>query len=203
MLLQKFIYMGLAATAVSAVPMAASTSDSLARRDLPTVQGAFDKVGAAIDKLIDAVNSFDGDNNKLTALLETSEAISKMNLEGAELVKKSPIMGLGDAIAIMNPTSVIREKVDKVMNAFVSKKELLEKAGVGSVVLDQMIAQRKAADELAAAILANLPMQWLVGPIATPIAATITDALNSGITKWGGTPPPPPGEFSRYPNQLY
>jgi len=183
MLLRALFYAGLTASAVSANP--------LGKRDLPTVQAAFDKVGIAIDKLIGLVQGFDGDLDKLPNLLETSESITKMNLEGAGLVKASPAMGITDALTIVNPTLIIQEKVNKVMGAFLEKKEPLEKAGVKDVVMDQMIAQRKAADELAAAILGNLPMPALLGVIAKPIAKTITDALDTGIRNWGGTPPPP------------
>jgi len=194
MLFHSLLYIGLTATAVSAVPLGASNSKALTQRDLPTVQAAFDKVGAAIDKLVEAVNGYDGDPNKLAVLLESSEAISKMNSEGAEVVKTSPAMGIMDALAIISPTMVIQDKVNKVMKAFRDKKDALEKAGVKDVVVEQMIKQRHAADDLAGAILGNLPLPSLIGPIAGPIAATITDALNAGITEWGGTPPPAPGK---------
>jgi len=194
MLFHSLLCLGLTAAGVSAVPMAASNSKSLAHRDLPTVQAAFDKVGAAIDKLIEAVNAFDGDANKLAVLLESSEAISKMNTEGAGVVQSSPAMGIMDALAIISPTMVIQGKVNGVMKAFRDKKDVLEKAGVKEVVVEQMIKQRHAADDLAGAILGNLPLPSLIGPIAGPIAATITDALNAGITEWGGTPPPAPAK---------
>jgi hypothetical protein len=191
MLLKAFLCIGLTATAVSAAPAAASGSSSLVKRDLPAVTASFDNVSKALDKLIDAVTGFDGDLDKLPVLLETSESITKMNLEGAAKVKASPTMGIMDALNIINPTLGIQEKVNKVMGAFMEKKDLLEKAGVKDVVLDQMIAQRKAADELAGAITGNLPMPGLLGAIAKPIAKTITDALDVGIKNWGGTPPPP------------
>jgi hypothetical protein len=157
---------------------------------MPAVQAAFAQVGAAVDKMIEAVNAFDGDITKLTPLLETSLAISKMNSEGAATVKASKTMGLTDAITLVPMTSALQEKVAKVIAALASKKDALEKAGAKDVVLDQMMTQRKSADELAAAILGNLPMPALTGPIAGPIAATITDTINAGITAWGGTPPP-------------
>lgn len=190
MLLLAFLCISLTATSVSAGPLGISASGTLNRRDMPAVQAAFAQVGAAVDKMIEAVNAFDGDITKLTPLLETSLAISKMNSEGAATVKASKTMGLTDAITLVPMTSALQEKVAKVIAALASKKDALEKAGAKDVVLDQMMTQRKSADELAAAILGNLPMPALTGPIAGPIAATITDTINAGITAWGGTPPP-------------
>jgi len=187
MLLRSLLCIGLTATTVSASPLGASASGTL---DLPTVQAAFDKVSAAIDKMIASVNAFDGNVEKLPPILETSLAIAKMNSEGAVLVKASKTMGITDALAIVPPTLAIQEKVLAVVAALNAKKEALTTAGAKDTVLEQMMDQRKSADELAAAILGNLPLPALIGPIAAPIAATITDALNSGITAWGGTPPP-------------
>jgi len=189
MLFQTILRVALMATLASASPLGASASGTL---DLPTVQAAFNKVSAAIDRMIESVNAFDGDVQKLPPILETSLAIAKMNSEGAVLVKQSPTMGITDALAIVPPTLAIQEKVMAIVAALNAKKDALEKAGAKEIVLEQMYGQRKSADELAAAILGNLPLPALIGPIAAPIAATITDALNAGITAWGGTPPPTP-----------
>jgi len=190
MLLSALLCIGLTATSVSASPLGASASGSLARRDLPAVQAAFDQVGKAIDKMIESVDAFDGDATKLLPILETSLAIAKMNSDGAKTVASSKTMGLTDAISLVPMTSSLQEKVAKVVASLAAKKEALEKAGAKDAVLDQMMQQRKSADELAAAILGNLPMPALTGPIAGPIAATITTTLDGGITAWGGTPPP-------------
>jgi hypothetical protein len=170
--------------------MGAFASGTLIRRDLPAVQAAFDQVGKAIDKMTAAVDAFDGDATKLMPILETSLAIAKMNSEGAKTVKASKTMGLTDAISLVPMTSALQEKVAKVVASLAAKKDMLEKAGAHDAVLDQMMQQRAAADELTAAILGNLPMPALTGPIAAPIAATITNTLDGGITAWGGTPPP-------------
>jgi Hydrophobic surface binding protein A len=190
MRLSALLCIGLTATSVSASPLAASASGTLNRRDLPAVQAAFDQVGKAIDKMIESVDAFDGDATKLLPILETSLAIAKMNSDGAKTVAASKTMGLTDAISLVPMTSALQEKVAKVVASLANKKEALEKAGAKDAVLDQMMQQRKSADELAAAILGNLPMPALTGPIAGPIAATITNTLDGGITAWGGTPPP-------------
>jgi len=192
MLLRAFLCVSLTATALLASPLGASASGSLAPLDLPTVQAAFEKVSAAVDKMTEAVNAYDGDELKLPAILESSVAISKMNTEGAEVVKKSKTMGIMDALTLVGLTQALQEKVVKVVAALNTKKDMLEKAGAKAEVLDQMMVQRKAADVLTAAVLGNLPLPSLIGPIASAVAATITDALNAGITAWGGTPPPVP-----------
>jgi hypothetical protein len=159
---------------------------------MPAVTAAFDKVSKAIDIMIAAVQAFDGDEQKLPPILESSLAISKMNSEGAVTVKASKAMGLTDAISLIPLTQALQEKVVKVNDALIAKKDILIKAGAKDIVLDQMMAQRKAADELTIAVLGNLPLPAFIGPIAAPIADTITQALNAGITAWGGTPPPSP-----------
>src|ERR1700761_9605655 len=103
---QSVLYLGLAASAVSAAPSV------LAPADMPTIQSSFDKIIVGIDKMVGLVNAFDGDKSKVPIFLAASSAIEKEVSDGAAAIKKSPAMAFADVLNILGPTTLMQTKVD-------------------------------------------------------------------------------------------
>jgi hypothetical protein len=192
MLFQSFLGLGLLAMASIAAPSGAEQAGFLAPMDMPTVQSTFDKITAGINKMVASVNAFDGDAAKLDPILADAAAIAKDVSDGARTIKGSPAMGIADVLGILGPTMSMQQKVQEIVNALNAKKAEIEKAGAVPRVVEELTKQRLAADELSASILGNLPFSSFLAPIAGPIAAGITAALDQGIVGFGGTPPPQP-----------
>ena len=184
MQLKRIFLLASIATSAIAAPIQEETNNALVQRDLATVQQVFNSIMATIDKMVGVVEKFDGSPDQLVAVQTASEEILKIMDEGTQKIKSSPTMGLMDAINIITPTGTLGGKVDGVIQALGSKKAEFDKLNVSAVVLEQLKAQRASAENLSAAILANLPMPSLLGAIAGPIAKQITNKLDDGIKQW-------------------
>jgi len=178
----------LLATAVVAKPIDTTTLDVLAPLDLPTVQTVFTAVQEKIDKMVAQVKEFTGDTKQMEPILAASSDILAALNDGAGKISSSPAMGIADALGILGPVGTMASKVDEIVSALTVKKETFDKASVTAVVIQQLQDQRLAADKLAKAIVANLPLPGLIGPIAAPIAKQFTDKLEGGLKAFGAEP---------------
>lgn len=70
------------------------------------------------------------------------------------------------------------------MDALGKQKVAITKAGGKDKIKVALQAEKDAADGLVASIKANLPLQSVTGPVAGPIAATITNELIRGVKEW-------------------
>lgn len=177
--------LGLASVAVAAPAMTAAQKAQSAQ-DLATVQAVFNDVQAGIDVMVQAVKTYTGEPAALASIQSGSDNLMKIINDGAKKVAASTAMGLADAIGVLGPVSTLGSKVDEIVLALAEKKETFTKLSLQQVVIDDLKAQKGAADELVKAILANLPMPGLLGIIAGPIAKGITDKIDNGIKQWGG-----------------
>jgi len=163
---------------------ALATPINSAKMDLPSVQATFDNIQQGIDKMISHVKIFKGEKDVLDAIIADSNGILAAIAEGTEKVAKSPAMGITDALNILAPVQILASKVEEVVLVLASKKETIGKAQADAAILGELQKQKTGADGLVKVILANLPMPGLIGPIAGPIAKSITDKLENGIRLW-------------------
>jgi hypothetical protein len=180
MQLKTIISLGFASMAV-AVPAIASTREKF---DLPAITDTFTNIQNGIDKMAQDVRAYKGDPQQLAVIQTDSGSLQKIIQDGTAKIKTSPAMGLMDAIGVLGPVGVLSSKVDDVITALASNKETFTKMNVGGVVVQDLKVQKAAADQLVAAILANLPLLSLLGIIAGPIAKQVTDKLDAGIKAW-------------------
>jgi len=164
---------------------APTVAGTMAPLDLVSVTDTFNAIQAGIDKMVANVKAYTGDSAAQVAAIQSeSDNVLKIIRDGTDKVAKSPAMGIADAIGILGPVGTLSSKVDEIINALASKKEVLTKNNLASVVLKDLQDQKNAAEKLVTAILNNLPLPSLLGIIAAPIAKQITDKLDAGAKSW-------------------
>jgi len=175
----------------AAVAAALASAEILAPADITTMQETFDHIFTGIDNMVVNINKFKAEDAAgVQAIIGDSNIITKAINDGTAKIKKSQAMALPDLLAILGPVMVMENKVGEVVDALSARKADLEKVGASKAVLQELVAEKAAADGLVAAILANLPMSSVVGVVAKPIAAMITNRLDKGVKEWGGTSAP-------------
>jgi len=164
---------------------APTVAGTMAPLDLVSVTDTFNAIQAGIDKMVANVKAYTGGSAAQVAAIQSdSDNVLKIIRDGTDKVAKSPAMGIADAIGILGPVGTLSSKVDEIINALASKKEVLTKNNLASVVLKDLQDQKNAAEKLVTAILNNLPLPSLLGAIAAPIAKQITDKLDAGAKSW-------------------
>jgi len=175
--------------AVAAFAATLATADVLVAADLTTMQETFDHLFTGMDFLVAKVVNFNPDDKAaIEGIVSDANMIERAILDGTAKMKKSQTMTLPDLLNILGPVMVMENKVGEIVDTLSTRKADLKKAGAEKQVLDALVKEKIAADGLVTAILANLPMASVVGTVARPIAAMITDRLDKGIIEWGGTP---------------
>jgi hypothetical protein len=174
----------LSLTFASMAVAAPTVTGTMAPLDLVSVTDTFNAIQAGIDKMVANVKAYTGGSAQVAAIQSDSDNVLKIIRDGTDKVAKSPAMGIADAIGILGPVGTLSSKVDEIINALASKKEVLTKNNLASVVLKDLQDQKNAAEKLVTAILNNLPLPSLLGAIAAPIAKQITDKLDAGAKSW-------------------
>jgi hypothetical protein len=176
------LFLGLLATMAAAAPVEASAA-ALGAVDLPTITNVLDKIQAGINTMVIKVNAFDGSAQQAAPLVADSQALITEMANGAQTIVGSN-MGIMDAIKVLAPVQQLGSKVDEVVNALVQKKSEIEKAGLASAVVDQLVQQKLASNSMVNAIINGLPLPSVTSAIAQPIAKQVTDKLDMGITQF-------------------
>jgi len=119
-------------------------------------------------------------------IVSDANNVEKAIKAGAAKMSSSKQMTIPDLLNILGPVTVMESRVGEIIDTLSKQKTSIEKVGGGPKILAALQAEKAAADTLVSAIVKNLPLSALVGPIAGPIAATITNQLVRGIKEWGG-----------------
>jgi hydrophobic surface binding protein A len=171
-------------------PVETAARGIYATQDFPTLTKAFDAIIGKIDTMKGLVDAFDGDEKKMAPMVEAADSLSKELQAQTQNLKKSPAMGIADVLTILDPVGKMQGKVEEIVSALTSKKEVFDKSNTTPVVVQQLQQQRQDANALAKAITGNLPLASIIGPIAAPIAKQFTDRLEAGIKSFGAEPEP-------------
>jgi hypothetical protein len=182
-MLSKSSLLGLATFAALALPLNAEILSTL---DMISMSETFDHIFTGIDKMISDVESYKGGAAGVAIIVADSAAIQRSIESGTAKIRRTPAMGIPDLLTILGPVQVMQSKVGEIVDSLSKKKPELEKAGAAKTILDELTKEKFAADGLVSAIIAGLPLATIVGPVAGPIAKTITDRLDKGIVEWGG-----------------
>jgi hypothetical protein len=158
-----------------------ATSQGL--QDGPTVVGALDGIGAAIEKCTSSITSWNGELTGVEEILKTSTAILAAMNKAVTSISSMPVLGIFEAASVIGPTNTLSAKVDAVTAALISKKAAFEKLGVLAAVTDTLKDQKRSADTLQKAIMDKMPA--LATPIAGPMAKQFGDKLDAALKQLG------------------
>jgi len=183
MLLKSSLIAGFAALALAA-PIQQMTSEYLGHLAMIDMTETFDHIFTGLDGMnVDIVN-FKGDAAGIDLIVADAAHVQKAIAKGAAQIKASPSMTIPDIINILGPVTVMQSQVGGIVDQLSKQKVAITKAGGKEKIKAALQSEKDAADGLVNSIKANLPLPALTGPVAGPIAATITNELVRGIKEW-------------------
>jgi hypothetical protein len=144
----------------------------------------FDHIFTALDSMTVDINAFKGDMAGVDLIVADAQVAQKAISKGAAQIKASPSMTIPDIINILGPVTVMQSRVAEIVDTLSKQKVAITKAGGKDKIKAALQAEKDAADGLVTSIKGNLPMPALTGPVAGPIAATITNELVRGLKEW-------------------
>lgn len=104
-------------------------------------------------------------------------------------------MSLTDALTLQQSATGLTTSANQTVQALIQKKPVFDQLGVSSVVGQQLVSQKTAADGLGNAIVSKVPA--IGQSIAQQSVGQITGSLDQAIAVYGGnttaaTPPTAP-----------
>lgn len=183
MLLKSTLFAGFAALTLAA-PAQKMTSEYLGHLAMIDLTETFDHIFTALDTMTININGFKGDAAGVDLILSDAAVVQKAIAKGAAQIKASPSMTIPDIINILGPVTVMQSQVGGIVDTLSKQKVAITTAGGKDKIRAALQAEKDAADGLVTSIKANLPLPALTGPVAGPIAATITNELIRGIKEW-------------------
>jgi hydrophobic surface binding protein A len=97
-------------------------------------------------------------------------------------VKSQQVMALNDAVNILKPGNNVVKKTQEVVDALISKKPAVDKAGLSPVVKDTFTKFKTSATALINAVQSKLPDN--VKAVADSIGKQINAALDKAVTAY-------------------
>jgi hypothetical protein len=183
MLLKSTLIAGFAAIALAA-PAQQMTSEYLGHLAMIDMTETFDHIFTALDGMVADINAFKGDMAGVDLIVADAAIVQKAITKGAAQIKASPAMTIPDIVNILGPVTVMQSRVGEIVDTLSKQKVSITKAGGKNKIKAALQGEKDAADGLVNSIKANLPLPAITGPVAGPIAATITNELVRGLKEW-------------------
>ncbi len=142
-------------------------------RDLATIQGVLNGVGADLQGLTTATTGFTGDPS---ALLDASNKVIQDLKDGDAKIQPLPALTLNEALGLTGPAKDLQTKGDALLAAIKDKKSALAAAGLCDVTLLQVTDLSNASDALIKTVVSKVPAaaqsiaQSLVAPLQKDLA---------------------------------
>lgn len=137
------------------------------------------------------------DPNSLTNILSAANNAQSTINSATTTVNAAQPLSLTDALTLQQSATGLTTSANQTVQALIQKKPVFDQLGVSSVVGQQLVSQKTAADGLGSAIVAKVPA---VGQgIAQQSVGQITSSLDQAIAVYGGNtteaaaPPAPSG----------
>ncbi|KAF2397057.1 hypothetical protein EJ06DRAFT_551117 [Trichodelitschia bisporula] len=160
----------------------------LERRDLATIQSAFTAVGNALTTFDNSVTplstSADVTNNLDTLVSQAGSIVDALN-SGTTSVSGTSAVGLTDALSLVSAANNLVSITNTTVNDLITKHDIIDQAGATATVEQQLANEKAAAQSFIAAVVGKVPSA--VQSIAAQQAQAVIDALNRGITAFGGS----------------
>jgi len=167
---------------------AGAVAASIQRRDLATIQAAMasvDDTVTTLDQSIGSLSASSDINSAISDLVSKSQAVVSALNSGTTTVQGTSAVSLTDALSLVSSSNTLVNNVNKTVSDLIGKKDIISGAGQNGVVLDQLNAQKSAAQPFIAAIVSKVPS--VVSGIANTQAQQVITALDNGITAFGGS----------------
>ncbi|QDS68048.1 hypothetical protein FKW77_009720 [Venturia effusa] len=183
MLFKSTLIAALAAVALAA-PAREISSEYQSHLAMIDLTETFDHIFTALDAMTAHVTKFSGDMAGVDLIVADAAVVQKAIAKGAAQIKASAGMTAPDILNILGPVSVMQSQVGGIVNDLGKQKAAITAAGGKDKIKAALQMEKDAADGLVASIKANLPLPAITGPVAGPIAATITNELIRGVKEW-------------------
>lgn len=183
MLLNFTLMAGFAALALAA-PAQQVNSEYLGHLAMIDLAETFDHIFTALDAMTINIKGFKGNMAGVDLIVADAAVVQKAINKGAAQIKASPVMSTADIINILGPVTVMQSQVGGIVDELSKQRTAITTAGGKEKIKAALQGEKDAADTLVTAIKGNLPMQALTGPVAGPIADTITNELIRGVKEW-------------------
>ncbi|ERT01709.1 antigenic cell wall galactomannoprotein [Sporothrix schenckii 1099-18] len=158
--------------AVTATTAAASGAD---------IVSALDNVDSATQKLQNIVNGWSGGLlGSLPILPQSARVLSAIN-DGTDTANDSDPLTQDEALGIATAVTTLSTTVNSTMTALINRHDDFEHLLLAPVVLIDLKLQKKASDDMSAAIIAKVPaaLQGIASNLAAPIGASFDQAIEA------------------------
>lgn len=150
-------------------------------RDAATVMSALDMVTKSVNALDTAVNSLDSSTNAaaLGAIATKSQAVGDTVKKAQTMVEGTGPVSIFAALQVMSSANALTDSLTTTTGDLVSKKPIVDQAGLSSVVGMMLMMQKSASSGFSGAVTEKVPA--LAKGIAMGSAKKVNDALESAI----------------------
>lgn len=154
----------------------------IVKRDLATITGQIDEVNKMTEIVASTIAGLTAASGvaAATATLTSQSADIMASLNsGAGVIAGTSALSLPDALALNDFSNALVANVDKVVDAFIAKKDIIVAGGQGATVVSQLQAQKSASGPFIDALVSKVPAE--AASIAKSQADRVITSLDRGI----------------------